>query len=91
MQGRLLNWYSFIFRKRQSLTALVVFSRILRNHGQTRYHKKSYADKHWQCFAYSAVPLLGFSFMATFKDLVGAPPFEFDKNPLKHRIKEVRI
>lgn len=92
MQGRLLNWYSFIFRKQQSLTALVIFPRIPRNHGQTGGHRKGYSNqKRWRWFAGSTgVPLLGFSLMTTFKDLIGLPPYKLDKDPLKHEIKKVR-
>ncbi|VDK61611.1 unnamed protein product [Onchocerca ochengi] len=90
MQGKLLNWYSFIFRKQQSSTALVLFSRILRNHGQTGSHRKNYSGQNrWRWFTGgAAAPLLGFSLMTTFKDLVGTPPFKLDKDPLKHKIKK---
>ncbi|CAG9530665.1 unnamed protein product [Cercopithifilaria johnstoni] len=90
MHGRLLNCYSFIFRKQQQLTALVVFSRILRNHGQTNGQKSGYSgQKYWRWFARGAgAPLLGFSLATTFKDLVGVSPFELDKDPLKHKVKK---
>ncbi|EJW84626.1 hypothetical protein WUBG_04465 [Wuchereria bancrofti] len=89
MQGKLLNWYSFIFRK-QSLTALVMFPRIPRNHGRTGGRGKSnWGQKGWRWFTGStAFPLLGFSMITTFKDLFGTPPFQLDKDPLKHKIKE---
>lgn len=90
MQGKLLNWYSFIFRKQQSLRSLVMFSRIPKNHGKTGGHRRE--QNRWQRFVRGVgTPLLGFSLMATFKDLVGIPPFELDKDPLKHKVKKVRI
>ncbi|VDN21522.1 unnamed protein product [Gongylonema pulchrum] len=36
----------------------------------------------------TGVPLLGFAFMTTFRDMIGIPPFQLDKDPLKHKIKE---
>lgn len=93
MQGRLLCWYPFIFRRQQLLTTLVGFSKILRDRDQRNGHKKGYSDqKRWRWFTRGATaPLLGFSLVTTFKDLFGVPPFELDKDPLKHKIKMVRI
>ncbi|VDK74437.1 unnamed protein product [Litomosoides sigmodontis] len=87
MQGRLLNWYPFVFRKQRSLAALIGFSKLLREHDQRSGHKKGYSDRCRWFTRCAVAPLLGFSLMTTFKDLLGTPPFELDKDPLKHKIK----
>lgn len=91
MRRLLSYWYSFIRQKPS--TGVAPIWRTAFNRGQKGSRGKDY-QSHWHRFEWftagsAGAPLLGFSFVTTFRDMIGMPPFQLDKDPLKHKVKEV--